>query len=141
MTRYLGAAALITGLTLAGCAGAPNAAAPTGTTTPASAGAGGRACFWASQVNSWTSSEDEETAYLKVGVKDVYKVELFGRCMDLDTAQTIGLQSRSGGDSVCDGSDVVLIVGSSLGPQRCLVTRMSKLTPEEIAALPPKLKP
>lgn len=139
MMKHFSAAMLVAGLALAGCAAAPAGTTPGANASPANAG--GRSCFWANQVNSWTASDDEKTAYLKVGVNDVYKAELFGRCQDLDTTQTIGLQSRSGGNSICDGLDVVLIVESALGPQRCMVTRMSKLTPEEIAALPPKLKP
>jgi hypothetical protein len=93
-----------------------------------------RSCFFANQVNGWSTDRDERTAYLNVGTKDVYKAELFTRCMDLDSALTIGLESRGGGSSICDGLDATLLVRSSMGPQRCQVTKITKMTPEEIAA-------
>lgn len=94
-----------------------------------------RACFFASQVNNWTSDRDEKVAYLYVGAKDVYRAELFGRCLGLDDALSIGVQSRGGGSSVCDGLDLDLLVESPIGPQRCPVTKLTKLTPDEVAAM------
>jgi len=135
MTKTISATILAGSLILSACASA------TAGDAPKPAAAAGRQCFWAEQVNNWTAADDEKTAYLKVGVKDVYRADLFGPCMDLDTAQSIGVRTRGGGSSICDGMDVELIVGSPLGPQRCQVSKLTKLTPEEIAALPAKLKP
>jgi len=93
-----------------------------------------RACFFASQVNGWSTDRDGETAYLNVGVNQVYRAELFGTCIGLDDATAIGIQSRGGGSTICDAMDVELIVRSPIGPQRCLVTKLTKLSPEDIAA-------
>ncbi len=94
-----------------------------------------RSCFFASQVNGWSADRDEKTAYLYVGAKDVYKAELFSRCMDLDSALNIGIETRGGGTSICDGLDVDLLVRSVMGPQRCKITKLTKLTPDEVAAM------
>lgn len=93
-----------------------------------------RSCFFANQVNGWSTDRDEKVAYLNVGVKEVYRAELFSRCADLDSAQTIGLESRRGGSNICHGLDATIIVPSPIGPQRCPVTKITRMTPEEVAA-------
>ena len=95
-----------------------------------------RSCFFASQINGWRSDrKNDKVAYLEVGTNDMYRADLFGHCNDLDDALAIGVETRGAGTSVCDGMDVVLIVRSPIGPQRCPVTKLTKMTPEEIAAL------
>lgn len=118
---------------VAGCAGP--GAGPAG-----AAGADGpRQCFWARLVNSF-SAVDDERVNLRVGVKDYYQLELIGPCPDIDWAQRIAIQSR-GGSSICVGSDAVLIAPSHVGPQRCHVRTVRKLTPEEVEALEPRARP
>jgi len=102
---------------------------------PAKAPAAKRACFFSSQVNNWTTDRGEKVAYLYVGAKDVYRAELFGSCNGLDDALTIGIESRGGGTSICDAMDVELVVKSPIGPRRCPVTTLTKLTPDEVAAM------
>lgn len=98
-----------------------------------------RQCFFASSVNSF-SAVDDKTVNVRVGVKDVYELKLFTRCPDVDWSHKIGIVSR-GGSSICDGFDATIIVDSSLGPRRCQVDKVRKLTPEEVAALSSKAKP
>ncbi|MDQ0465040.1 hypothetical protein QO010_002824 [Caulobacter ginsengisoli] len=107
-----------------GAAGAsPAAAKPT------------RSCFFVDQVNSWRQAGDE-SVLVKVGANQIYRLDLFGPCHDLDTNFTIGLEARGGGSSICDGLDATIIAHSPIGPMRCPVTKVTRLTPEEIAALP-----
>lgn len=98
-----------------------------------------RQCFFASNVTNY-SAVDDKTVNVRVGVKDVYELKLFSRCPDIDWSHKIALVSR-GGSSICDGFDATIIVDSTLGPQRCTVDKVRKLTPQEIAALTPKAKP
>ena len=114
------------------------------TTPPASdaavaASSSARSCFWANNANGF-NAVDETTVYVRVGVRDVYRLELFARCPDIDWNQAIGLVSR-GGDSICSGLDATIITKGPFGPQRCEVRTVTMLTPEEAAALPPKSKP
>jgi hypothetical protein len=65
---------------------------------------------------------------------------MFGPCPDIDWNQRIALISRSG-STICTGMDAEVVTRSPIGPQRCPVRSVRKLTPEEIAALPPRAKP
>ena len=98
-----------------------------------------RACFWTRDVNSW-SAADDHTVYIKVGVKDVYRLDLMGACPDIDWSWKMGLESH-GSSSICSALDATIIAKSPIGPQRCPVREVTKLTPQEIAALPPKHRP
>ena len=101
---------------------------------PAARPAAPRTCFLASQVNGWSTDRDD-AVYLEVGLRDVYRAELFAHCPDLDTAVSIGVRTRGGGISICDGLDVDLIVPSTIGSQTCHLTKLRKLSPEEVTAL------
>lgn len=99
-----------------------------------------RQCFFARDVNSFAAAS-ETIVNLRVGVRDYYQLEMFGRCPDVDWANRVGLVSRNT-STICTGMDAEIIVAESgIGPQRCLVRNVRKLTPEEVAALSGKAKP
>lgn len=98
-----------------------------------------RQCFWSSQVNNF-ASVDDRVVNVRVGVKDVYRLEMFGHCNDLSWNNRIAIVSR-GGSSICSGLDAEIISPSTIGPQRCKVQKITKLTPAEIAALPKGARP
>ena len=96
-------------------------------------------CFWTHQVNNFASTDDR-TVNLRVGVKDVYQLEMLGRCTDIDWTQKIAVVSR-GSSHICDGLDAEIIAPSPIGPMRCPVRTVRKLTPDEIKALPSRARP
>lgn len=98
-----------------------------------------RQCFWTRQVNSFASN-DERVVNIRVGVKDVYQLEMFGRCHDVDWSHNIAIRSR-GSSYICTGLDAEIIAPSSIGPQRCAVRSVRKLTEAEAKALPKHAKP
>lgn len=98
-----------------------------------------RQCFWTHRVTNFASS-DNRIVNLRVGVKDVYQLEMFGHCNDVDWTQKIAVVSR-GGSSICSGLDAEIIAPSTLGPQRCPVRSVRKLTVEEAKALPKRARP
>ena len=98
-----------------------------------------RQCFWSHQVNGF-ASRDDRIVNVRVGVKDVYQFEMFGRCNEVDWANKIALVSR-GGSSICTGMDADIVTPTSIGPQRCPVKAVRKLTPAEVAALPKGARP
>lgn len=98
-----------------------------------------RQCFWTRSINGF-NAVDDHTVNLRVGVKDVYQLELLQPCNDIDWASKIAIQSR-GSSWICSGLDATVIAPSPIGPQRCMVKTVRKLTPEEVAALPAKAKP
>lgn len=97
-------------------------------------------CFYSRNVESF-AAPDEHNLYIRVGVRDVYHFEMFGPCPDIDWNQRLALVARPG-PWICNGMDAEVITHQAgLGPQRCLVKNMQKLTPDEIAALPKRAKP
>jgi hypothetical protein len=98
-------------------------------------------CFWANNVDGF-AAVDEHTVNVRVGMHDVYQFEMMGHCPDLDWTHKIALVSRGAGSFICSGLDAELVVPSStIGPQRCPVDKIHKLSPAEIAALPKKARP
>lgn len=91
-------------------------------------------CFFNRQVRNYTTANDDKTLYVRAG-NDSYKLETFGRCTDLSNALEIGFDSHPS-SSICSAQDVTLLVHSSMGPQRCAVRSLEKLTAEQVAALP-----
>ncbi|MET0273997.1 MAG: DUF6491 family protein [Phenylobacterium sp.] len=98
-----------------------------------------RSCFWTRNVNNFASSEPSNV-YVRVGVKDIYRLEMLGRCPDVDWAQKVALVSR-GSSQICEGLDAEIITQTPIGPQRCAVKAVHKLTPEQVAALPRRARP
>jgi len=106
---------------------------------PAAGKPAAKQCFWARSVNGF-NAVDEHTVNIRVGVRDVYQMELMGSCPEIRWTERIALVSR-GSSWICTGLDAEVIAPSSIGPQRCPVTTLRKLTPAEVAALPAKQKP
>jgi len=99
-----------------------------------------RSCFPASNVSGFRASDDK-TVYLRVGVKDVYRLDLMSACPNVDWNERIALFSRGGSSFICTGLDVDVISSTPIGRQRCPVQTLTKLTPQEVAALPKKSLP
>ena len=94
--------------------------------------AGGQ-CFLASQVNGF-HGVDRDTVHVTVGPRTVYELELFGTCLNVDWSQRIGIRSTGGSSWVCQGFDAELLVPSPIGVQRCAVSSVRRLTPQEVQA-------
>lgn len=126
-------------LAFAGAALAACAAPFSGPTAAAGPTEAGRQCFWAQSVSGFRALDDR-TVNLRVGVNEIYQLELFGTCPDIDWAEQIGIESR-GTSTICTGLDATLIAPSNIGPQRCQARTVRRLTPAEVAALPDKARP
>lgn len=116
-------------------ASAPGPSAMTRPTGPAS---GARQCFTSSSINNYVQ-QDDRTVNVRARVRDVYQLTLMSSCPDIKFAQGVIFDSRS--QAICSGIDVTLLVPEGLGPRRCEVSSVRRLTPEEVAALPPRARP
>ncbi len=99
-----------------------------------------KTCFRLSQVQSMRPDGDK-TVYARVNNRDVYKLQMKHQCSTLKDKEGLVLSPAAGGDVVCGALD--LDIGArSLGGyvEPCFLDTISKLTPEEIAALPPKVR-
>jgi hypothetical protein len=95
-----------------------------------------RECFNTTMLNGFNAPNDH-TLYIRVGVNDVYRMDLGAGCNDIAFKQDIGLRSVPPGDSfICNPLQMEVVYGFTGGiPERCQVNAMHKLTPAEYAAL------
>ena len=85
---------------------------------------------------------DPRTLYIDVGGRETYRLEMSGACMaGASRQETLVTESRTGG-LICRPIDFDLKVkvgGGFASP--CIIRNMTRLSPEETAALPPELRP
>jgi hypothetical protein len=100
-----------------------------------------RQCFSLSDWRGWTSP-DKDTLYMKVRGKDVYRVDLAYGSNQLNWPGTHLVSIVRGSDSICNPLDLDLRVADDFGPGIPIRAKsITKLTPEEIQAIPKKYKP
>lgn len=100
-----------------------------------------RQCFYMSDWQGW-SAPDKDTLYMKVRGREVYRVDLAYGSNQLTWPGTHLVSVVRGPDSVCHPLDLDLRVADDFGmgiPIRA--KSITKLTPEEIKALPKKYRP
>ena len=99
-----------------------------------------KTCFSARNVSNYAVVNDR-TLNIRVGVRDVYQLDLMGICPDIDSRNKIAIASR-GSSFICSPLDATILAQGPFGrQQRCEVRGMRKLTPEEVALLPSREKP
>lgn len=128
-------AGLLTTVLLA--AAAPALADPASPAKPRAA----RTCFALSDWDNW-SAPNRETLYLKVRNRDVYQVDLT-RGTSMLTSPGVHLVSVVRGvDTVCGPLDLDLRVSDGFGMAMPIMAKsITKLSPEQIAAIPKKDRP
>ena len=101
----------------------------------------GRQCFRVSQMDGHTVG-DPKTLYVGARNKDVFRIEMNGSCLaGASMGDPLVIETVGGNDLVCRPIDLSLKVAGSIGLSPCIVKSITKLTPPQIASLPPKLKP
>lgn len=99
-----------------------------------------KTCFSARNVSNF-AVVDDRTLNIRVGVRDVYQLDLLGICPDIESRNAIAIKSRSSA-FVCSPFDATVVAQGPFGrSQRCAVRGIRKLTPDEIAALPSRDRP
>ena len=98
-------------------------------------------CFLSYQWQGW-SSPSPDVLYLRVNIADVYKVTLSGGSSQLQNPSVHLVSIVRGGPRICSAVDLDLKIADSNGFKSPLIARtLTKLTPEEIAAIPKKYRP
>ncbi len=111
---------------LAGCAAQPQGPA---------AGASGRQCFHAGSVNDF-DARGNDVIDVRSGANRYFRLQLFPGCPNTNWTRQVALRTTSGSSWICQGMDAELIVPEpGIGPQRCLVTSVRRLSDAEVAAL------
>ena len=135
-TKTMIRAGLLTTVLLAAAAPALAADEPA-----AKAPAAKRACFYRSEWDNWTAP-DRDTLYLKVRNRDVYQVDLSHGTSMLTSPGVHLVSIQRGVDSVCSPLDLDLRVSDGWGMAMPIMAKsITKLTPEQVAAIPKKDRP
>ena len=99
-----------------------------------------KTCFSARDVSNF-AVVDERTLNIRVGVRDVYQLDLTGVCPDIGSQNKIAIRSR-GSSFICSPLDATIVAEGPFGRlQRCEVRGLRKLTPEDVARLPSRARP
>jgi hypothetical protein len=116
------------------------AAASAVATLPSTASAAGGSCFYTSQWQGWRATDDR-TLYIRVRMRDIYRLDLANSCMIRSPGVHLTIKVR-GSMSICSPLDLDLRVSQGRHfSTPCIVKTMTKLTPEEAAALPKAARP
>jgi hypothetical protein len=123
-------AALALGIVAVGLFAASSARAADKTDKPANQ------CFYSHQINGFRAPNDK-TVYLRVGVNDIYRLDLMSTCEGLRFRESIGINSIPPGDSlICSAIQADVVYRDGGFNERCPVTTLHKLSPAEVAATP-----
>ena len=95
------------------------------------------ACIVRSDINGF-SAPDDHTVYVRVGVNQIFRLDLMTHCLDLTFRQAIGLEDQPATAWICSPLEATVVYRDLGVTQRCPVTAIHKLTPAEIASLPKK---
>jgi len=104
--------------------------------------AGGGACFFSRDFQQWRAP-DPNTILIRVGVNRFYRLELAAPCRTLQFPDAHLVTVFRGSDFVCSPLDWDLRVSQFPAgiTEQCVVRSMIKLTPEQVASIPPRLRP
>ena len=101
-----------------------------------------RHCFSLTRWNGGWRAPTKDVLYLGVDNTDVYRLDLNGGSNQLLMGDVHLINIARGGDMVCNPIDLDLFVSDNHGFKTPLfVKTITKLTPEEVAALPKKFHP
>ncbi len=97
-------------------------------------------CFPAgSSWQSWSAAENGDVLYLRVGVNDIYRVDLIPGSHVYKQPDYYLVNQVRGSNWICSALDLQLTLASHYGFRQPLFpTSMRKLTPAEVAAIPKK---
>jgi hypothetical protein len=109
---------------------------------PPAAAKPARHCFSLTNWRGGWRAPTKDVIYLRVDSNDVWRLDLNGGSPELLRADVHLVNIARGGDTVCAPIDLDLFVSDNRGFRTPLfVKSITKLTPEEVAALPAKLHP
>ena len=100
------------------------------------------ACFASNSWEGWSAPGDGDFLYLRVGVRDIYRVDLTKGTHVRRDADRFLINRVRGSNWICSPLDLDLTLSDQNGFREPLIARsLRKLTPEEAAAIPRKDRP
>jgi hypothetical protein len=99
-------------------------------------------CFVSSSWNGWSTTADGDALYLRINLKDIYRVDLTPGTHARRYADQFLVNTVRGSNWICSPLDLDLVISDHNGFRQPLIARgLRKLSPEEIAAIPHKELP
>lgn len=99
-------------------------------------------CFQTRDWDGWTAPGDGDALLLKVGTRDIYRVELTPGSRVRKLPDNFLVNRVRGSSRICKAIDLDLALTDHNGFSTPLIAvSLRKLSPEEVAALPPKDRP
>ncbi|HEY4032213.1 MAG TPA: hypothetical protein VGM25_17840 [Caulobacteraceae bacterium] len=130
-----------------GLAGAAHAVAPADKAQPAAplvaklpSAKTQPSCFFTRDWSGWRSP-NANTIYLRVNVRDIWQIDLSGGSSLLAWPDSHLINEVRGPDSVCGPIDLDLKVANDHFVEPLFVKAVTKLTPDQVAAIPKKFLP
>jgi hypothetical protein len=102
-----------------------------------------QACFFVNEFHGW-KAPDARTIFIRVGAARIYRLDLAADCALLTFADAHLITKTRGSETVCSALDWDLRVSQPPGtgaPEACIVKKMTLLSPDQAAAIPPKFRP
>jgi len=107
----------------------------------AAAAAEAKSCFRMSRLQG-THADGTRTIYAREGVDTFWRLDLAHPCYSLPFATEGLVMTPAGGrDLICGPLDLDLKVANHGAFEACSIKSITKLTPEEAAAIPKKARP
>jgi len=100
-------------------------------------------CFFVRQFENWKAGPDDKTIYIKVTGNRYYRLGAANRCPALSDIDPV-MVNKFRTDSICSPLDFDMKLKRNGVPDiatTCTIRTMTRMTPAEVAALPPKQKP
>ena len=98
-------------------------------------------CFYVTQWQGW-KSPSPDVIYLGVNLHDVYRVDLSAGSSMLNWPNMHLVSIVRGSDSICSAIDLDLKISDDHGFTEPLIAKtLTKLTPDQVAAIPKKFRP
>lgn len=108
---------------------------------PSGAGLAPGDCIRSTEIRNHTIA-DRQTLLIDVRGRDTYRVTMVGSCLaGALPSDPIITRSPPGSMIICKPIDMDIAIGRDGFASRCIVDSIAKMSPEEVAALPKKLKP
>ena len=99
----------------------------------------GKSCFLSNSWQGWSAPGDGETLYLRVGLHDIYRVDLTPGTHVHKMGDRFLVNRVRGSNWICSPLDLDLTLSDRTGFREPLIARsLRKLTPAEVAAIPRK---
>ncbi|MFT3729798.1 MAG: hypothetical protein QM759_18390 [Terricaulis sp.] len=118
-------------------------AAPLATASAAPDDQANANCFTSTQWHGWSASHDGDVLYLRVGLNDVYRLDLTPGTHLHRYGDEFLVNRARGSTWVCHPVDLDLTLNDQHGGivRPIIATSLRKLTPQEVEALPPRERP